>query len=128
MKYHIFLYLIISTFFSCSEKNRLEIVTTNGRQILVNDSPYFIKGICYHPVPKGSDDRSFETIDTDLALMVEAAINTLRVYAPIDDVNVLDKIDAAGLGNGEILYVESGSAKLKAKWVQFKITLKGGIG
>jgi hypothetical protein len=97
MKHHIFLFLIISTFFSCSEKNSLEIVTTNGRQILVNDSPYFIKGICYHPVPKGSDDRSFETIDTDLALMIEAGINTLRVYAPIDDINVLDKIDAAGL-------------------------------
>ena len=97
MKYHIFLFLIISTFFSCSENNSLEIVTTNGRQILVNDSPYFIKGICYHPVPKASDDRSFETIDTDLALMVEAGINTIRVYAPIDDLNVLDKIDAAGL-------------------------------
>ena len=97
MKHYIFLLVIIGTFFSCSEKNSFEIVSTNGRQILVNDSPYTIKGICYHPVPKGSDERSFETIDEDLALMVEAGINTIRVYAPIDDTNVLNKIDAAGL-------------------------------
>ena len=68
-----------------------------GRQLLVNGKQYIITGICYHPVPIGSDKRSFETIDKDLALMVEAGINTIRVYAPIDDKIVLDKIDAAGL-------------------------------
>ena len=29
--------------------------------------------------------------------MKEAGINTIRVYAPIDDIQILDKIDAAGL-------------------------------
>ena len=72
-------------------------VSTSGRQILVKGNPYTIKGICYHPVPKGSDTRSFDNLTQDLALMVEAGINTIRVYEPIDDKDVLDEIDAAGL-------------------------------
>ncbi len=74
-----------------------EVVSTSGRQLLVNDAPYFIKGICYNPVPKGATKTDFSSIDQDLALMVEAGINTIRVYAPIDNRIVLDKIEAAGL-------------------------------
>jgi len=37
------------------------------------------------------------TLSEDLALMVEAGINTIRVYSPIDDKSVLDKIHTAGL-------------------------------
>jgi len=72
-------------------------VKTSGRQLLVNDAKYTIKGICYHPVPKGSDKRSFENLTEDLALMQEAGINTIRVYVPITDKAVLDEIDAAGV-------------------------------
>lgn len=68
-----------------------------GNRILLNNSPYYIKGICYHPVPKGQTTRDFETIDQDLELMKEAGINTIRIYAPIDDIQILDKIDDAGL-------------------------------
>ena len=46
---------------------------------------------------KGSTSRSLETIDEDIAIMVEAGINTIRVYAPIDEEDVLNKIDRAGL-------------------------------
>lgn len=74
-----------------------DIVTVSGRQIIVNDSAYFIKGICYHPVPKGSDQVSFEDISEDLAIMAEAGINTIRVYSPIEDITVLDRINAAGI-------------------------------
>ena len=62
-----------------------EKVTIKGRQILVNDTPYFIKGVCYNPVPKGYEKRDFTTLKTDLNLMVEAGINTLRVYSPIEE-------------------------------------------
>ena len=82
---------------SCKSQEQKKAVTVDGRQILGDAKPYIIKGICYHPVPIGSDQRSFETIDQDLALMTEAGINTIRVYAPIDNKNVLDKIAAAGL-------------------------------
>jgi endo-1,4-beta-mannosidase len=56
-----------------------------------------MKGVCYHPVLRGETERNFSTIDQDLELISEAGINTIRVYAPIDDMEVLDKIDAAGL-------------------------------
>lgn len=72
-------------------------VKISGRKIMVNNAPYMIKGICYHPVAKGSGTRSFENLTQDLALMVEAGINTIRVYEPINDLKVLDEIDAAGI-------------------------------
>ena len=74
-----------------------DVVSISGQQIFVNNAPYIIKGICYHPVPKGSDKRSFDNLSEDLTLMVEAGINTIRVYSPIDDKSVLDKIHKAGL-------------------------------
>ena len=73
------------------------VVSISDRQIIVNDSLYIIKGICYNPVPKGSDKRSFSNLTEDLALMVEAGINTIRVYVPITNKAVLDEINEAGL-------------------------------
>ena len=75
----------------------LQEVKISGRKIIVNNAPYIIKGICYHPVPKGSDKRDFSNLTQDIALMVAAGINTIRVYAPIDDKIVLDEIHAAGI-------------------------------
>ncbi|MFB9056807.1 glycoside hydrolase family 2 TIM barrel-domain containing protein [Mariniflexile ostreae] len=83
--------------FSCGGKDGLGAVHISDRQILVNKVPYLIKGICYHPVPKGSSKRNFETLTQDLALMQEANINTIRVYEPIKDKAVLDDIHAAGI-------------------------------
>ena len=76
---------------------KADVVSISGQQIIVDGSPYVIKGVCYNPVPKGSDQRSFDNLTEDLALMVEAGINTIRVYSPIDDTSVLDKIHASGL-------------------------------
>ncbi|TXG36997.1 glycoside hydrolase family 2 TIM barrel-domain containing protein [Seonamhaeicola maritimus] len=87
--------LFTVTVFSCNETTNNEVVSVAERQILVNNKPYIIKGICYHPVAKGQEKRSFETLEQDLALMLEAGINTIRVYAPIDDKTVLDKIHKA---------------------------------
>lgn len=94
--FHIVLFLVLSLV-SCINKSQIDDISISGRQLLVNEKPYVITGICYHPVPIGSNLRSFETLDKDLSLMVEAGINTIRVYAPIDDKKVLDKIDAAGI-------------------------------
>ena len=92
-----FLLILVTMFYSCKTTIKTGEVAVSERQILVNNEAYLIKGICYHPVPKGSNELSFETIDQDLALMVEAGVNTIRVYVPIDDVEVLDKIHEAGL-------------------------------
>ena len=89
--------LIIGSLFSCSTMAGSKDVTVSEREIRVDGKQYVIRGICYSPVPKGSRDRSFETLTEDLALMVEAGINTLRVYSPIDDEAILDEIDKAGL-------------------------------
>ena len=49
-------------------------VEVSGNQLMVDKQPYFIKGICYHPVPKGETTRSFKTIDQDLKLMSQASM------------------------------------------------------
>jgi len=94
LKLFIFLnFLFILTFCDVNAA----VVKVSGRQIFVNDTPYIIKGICYHPVPKGSDKRSFNNLTEDLELMKEAGINTIRVYSPIMEVEVLDQINDAGI-------------------------------
>lgn len=83
---------------SCESKSQNTTVTVKGPHIYVNDAQYIIKGICYHPVPKGSgNQRDFGNLTQDLALMQEAGINTIRVYAPIEEKEVLDEIDEAGI-------------------------------
>jgi len=96
MKQLFTLFLFSLQLLSCQEPAQ-QLVTTEGRKLLINDTPYTIKGVCYHPVPKGETNRRFDQIDRDLALMQEAGINTLRVYSPIDDPSILDKINAAGI-------------------------------
>lgn len=86
--------ILISAIHSQHEYNK---VVIQNSKLNVNGTEYFIKGICYHPVPIGETKRNFEMIDTDLSLMKEAGINTIRVYSPIDDVKILDKIDKAGI-------------------------------
>jgi len=95
-----FIIVLVFTFISfssCAKKIDLTQVKIKNQQILVNGKPYFIKGICYNPVPKGSNEVSFDNLTQDLALMKEAGINTIRVYVPIDDSKILDQINAAGI-------------------------------
>ena len=97
MKQFTIIILIILAFTSCKSQFKNDVISISDRKITVNNKAYLIKGICYHPVPKGSDKRSFNNLTQDLALMLEADINTIRVYAPIEDVNVLDEINKAGI-------------------------------
>ncbi len=90
---------VLTTFVLLLSANYLiaDQVTILERQILVSDQPYTIKGVCYHPVPKGSDQRDFGNLTEDLELMKEAGINTIRVYSPITEIAVLDEIHEAGI-------------------------------
>jgi hypothetical protein len=72
-------------------------VSTSGWHIFVAGERFIIKGICYNPVPVGSTSRSWDSLDEDIALMQEAAINTIRTYSPIEEAWVLDQLAAAGL-------------------------------
>jgi len=91
------IFLLTFIFVANANNAIADVVKVAGRQIFVNDAPYIIKGICYHPVPKGTDSRSFINLTEDLKLMNEAGINTIRVYSPITEVAVLDQINAAGI-------------------------------
>ena len=93
----VYICLMMCFCWSCKTDKKVTPVKDSDRHIYVNNKPYIIKGICYHPVPKGRNTRDFSTLSQDLALMQDAGINTIRVYAPIDDKAVLDKIDAAGI-------------------------------
>ncbi len=81
----------------CCTEEKPRVENDAARRITFNGAPFFIKGVCYHPVPKGSSVRDFSNLAEDLALMKEAGINTIRVYAPIDDTAILDTIQKAGL-------------------------------
>jgi exo-beta-1,3-glucanase (GH17 family) len=82
---------------SCNSISNSDVISVAGRQILLDGTPYLIKGVCYHPVTRGSDQRSFDNLNKDLALMKEANINTIRVYSPIEEKEVLDEILESGL-------------------------------
>jgi len=90
----VFTSLILALLSQTLEVNKVEI---DNNKLNVNGIEYFIKGICYDPVPIGKTKRNFNSIDKDLLLMQEAGINTIRVYSPIDDLNILNKIEEAGI-------------------------------
>jgi exo-beta-1,3-glucanase (GH17 family) len=93
-----FILLVLNCFQMVGQqKNTAYKVLVSEEGVTVNGNKYLIKGVCYNPVPKGSNNRSFETLTADLTLMVEAGINTLRVYTPIDNELVLNEIEKAGL-------------------------------
>ena len=92
MKKSFLLYLIIFSINSYGIEVKIE-----NNTMVVNGESFYMKGICYHPVKIGKTKRSFDNLDDDLILMKEAGINTIRVYEPIDDINVLDKLADAGI-------------------------------
>jgi len=89
----LFLLLVLS---ACQETDKCK-VWTEGIELHTSDGPYFIKGVCYHPVNVGSSTRSFDSLTHDLELMRGMGVNTIRVYEPIVSREVLDEIHEAGL-------------------------------
>lgn len=85
------------TFLLCSIYSFGIEVEIKDKKMIVDGKPFYMKGICYHPVKIGKTKRSFETLTEDLTLMKEAGINTIRVYEPIDNIQVLDEIHNAGI-------------------------------
>ncbi|MBS3993939.1 MAG: hypothetical protein KGZ87_09495 [Bacteroidetes bacterium] len=95
---HISFIVIVSIFASaCAQNQTYDLIAVKGRNLMVNNKTFTIKGVCYHPVPKGSNQRDFSNLTQDLALMKELGVNTIRVYVPIDDIAVLDEINEAGI-------------------------------
>ena len=104
MKIHLTLCCLLSVWVACADHECIEVVhqvetnaAVNPLLFQLNDEPYQIRGICYHPVPKGSSERDFGMLSKDIRLMQEAGINTVRVYAPIEERAVLDELLEAGI-------------------------------
>lgn len=91
------IFIFIGLCFIFSDISGKDLVSVSGNQILLNNSIYTIKGVCYHPVEKGSSTVSYINLKEDLSLMKEAGINTIRTYLPITEKTVLDQIHEAGL-------------------------------
>lgn len=96
LKHTAVIFLMVSLFSRAATSKSGEVKVLGG-QILVNGAQYTIKGACYHSVPKGKETGNFLDLTEDLDLMVEAGIDTLKVYEPIIKKSVLDEIDQAGL-------------------------------
>lgn len=88
---------LILSLVACSAKSNYQTMRTSERQLKIDNEPYFIKGVCYNPVPVGQEERNFETLTQDIALMNEAGINTVRLYLPVDDKAIFDAMHQAGI-------------------------------
>ena len=95
----ILLFAAVFAFFGCQDQAQSQSKSVWVEQGILKTAqgPFFIKGVCYHPVAIGQTKRSFERLSEDLKLMNDAGINTIRVYEPIDSEDVLDQIHQAGI-------------------------------
>jgi exo-beta-1,3-glucanase (GH17 family) len=70
-------------------------------QLLVDGEPFYLRGVCYNPVPRGAthpDGVDFAGLAAiDIPLMQQAGINVIRSYVPLVDRAVLDALYAAGI-------------------------------
>ena len=96
----------------CSPISDLE-WTIDGRNLYQNGEVFYIKGICWNPVPIGGNhprDIDFEgTVDVDAQLMADLGINVIRTYEPITDTDVLDTLYAHGIYVINTVYSYGGS-------------------
>lgn len=74
-------------------------VTLNGNQLFVNGELYAIKGVCWSPsgVADTFGNKFTNWYQTDLQMIADMNANTIRTYVPINDVQILDGIQAHGL-------------------------------
>lgn len=98
--YSLFIFFIFFT--SCSSKSydpdetitpKVEtpsIVTISQKKLFVDGNRYYIKGICY-------GRNGYFNYQQDIPMMVEANINTVRVYAQIFNRAELDAYHSAGI-------------------------------
>ncbi len=95
-------------------------VLVNGRQLLVNGSPFQIKGVVYSPVPIGADTTSAvpygdyftsgysDIYNRDLPILRQMGANTVRLNIWDDRADHHDFLDRAYNGGVNPIYVIAG--------------------
>jgi beta-galactosidase len=92
--------LLSSVFLGCQIKPGVYIQKLKNQhyRLIVDGSPYVVKGICYNPVPIGSNheydwwgDKSKPWI-TDGKLMKEMGVNTVRLYQAHEDAQEVKQV------------------------------------
>jgi hypothetical protein len=116
----IFIALVLFSGIACSARQKAYIRRfKNGHyQLIVNNRPYIIKGVCYNPIPIGQNheyewwaDRN-KPWDIDGKLMKEVGINAVRLYhAPNDSEQVRQVI--------RDLYEKYGIRTILGSWLGF---------
>jgi hypothetical protein len=112
IKFLVFSFLLV-IIYSVSYTTQVKV---SGRQLLVNGSPFIIKGFCYHPIPAGQGPNYNWVNDpniynTDFPLIKDTGANCIRLYSADCTTAMLD----AAYNNG--LYVILGL------WVNYDANL-----
>ncbi len=76
-------------------------IEVRGRELYVDGEAFRIRGVNWNPVPKGGDHPAnldyAGFADQDIPLMKAAGINVVRTYERLEDREVLDKLEGAGI-------------------------------
>ena len=88
LSFFLFLLFCSSAAFGSSPEVRIRTLKNKSYQLLVKNKPYFIKGVCYSPIPIGEGQEYGFWSDpnqpwkADGKLMQGMGINTVRFYQP----------------------------------------------
>jgi hypothetical protein len=89
-------------------------IRIDGRRLVVDCAPYHVRGVCWNPVPRGATHPAgldyAGLAPTDVPLMQQAGINTVRTYEALADTAVLDRLYAAGIRVLSTVYGYGGDA------------------
>lgn len=96
----IFLFFCITFALTGTLKSKVYIkkLKNGGYQLIVGGRPYFVKGVCYSPIPIGKNHEYDWWSDTnqpwrvDGKLMQEMGINTVRFYQPGENPESVKKV------------------------------------
>ena len=76
-------------------------IEVRGRELYVDGEPFRIRGVNWNPVPKGGDHPAnldyVGFAEQDIPLMKAAGINVVRTYERLENREVLDKLEDAGI-------------------------------